>query len=281
MTDDAPEVATIGACVQFDVRRGDVEHNVARMTEGLQAAAQGGARLVVLPEMWTTSFTPTVTPELVAASRAAEQRMIELSATLGLVVVGGGLAEHDGKHFNHALIVDAGRVLGDYRKIHLFTPNAEHRVLAAGDEPVIADTSVGRIGVLLCYDIRFPELVRWHFYRKAEILAVPAQWPEARAAHWRALLTARAIENQAWVLGCNRFGVEASMRQNENLLFPGDSRIIDPMGEIVATGAGEDSLILAELELRRVRTMRRILPVARDRRPALYLKWWMPGFRNG
>lgn len=271
-----PQVEAACACIQFDVRRGDVVSNLASAEQGLREAAAQGARLAVLPEMWPTSFLPAVTDALLDASRKAEDAITRLSAELRITVVGGGYEARDGKVFNRALVVDSGRVAGSYRKVHLFTPHAEPKQFAAGDDPLIVDTAAGRIGVLICYDIRFPELVRYLFYKKAEVLAVPAQWPEARAAHWRALLVARAIENQAYVLGCNRTGSEASLKSSDPLMFSGDSRIVDPSGETLAAGAGEPGPVVAPIELRKVRTMRRALPITRDRRPALYQRLWAP-----
>ena len=193
---------------------------------------------------------------------------------LNMVVVGGGMEREEGQLFNRALVADGGKVLGSYRKIHLFSPNAENRHYAPGQQPLIVDTSLGRIGVLICYDIRFPELVRYYFYQDTDLLAIPSQWPEARTEHWRVLLRARAIENEMFVAGCNRTGVEGSLKNDENLLFPGDSRIIDPMGETIGAGTGEDEPVIAEVELRKVQSMRRILPIHRDRRLDVYEQLW-------
>jgi predicted amidohydrolase len=216
--------------VQFNVKRGDVEQNLQSARSGIKAAAQAGARLAVLPEMWPTSFVKDASDALLDASARAEDSVTKLSRELQMVIVGGGL-ERDGEQmFNRALVADRGVVLGSYRKIHLFSPHAENRHYAPGARPLIVDTSVGRIGVLICYDIRFPELVRYYFYRDTALLAVPSQWPESRSEHWRILLKARAIENEMFVAGCNRTGVEGSLKNDESLLFPGDSRIIDPMG---------------------------------------------------
>jgi predicted amidohydrolase len=273
----APEF--VAACVQFDVVRGDVAANLAAAEQHLRAAAEAGARLAVLPEMWTTSFLPEPTEALARAGADAEARIAELSAELGIVVVGGGLEAADGRFYNHAPVWDRGRRLANYRKIHLFTVNAEPKRLSPGAEPCVVDTSVGRLGVAICYDIRFPELMRWHFHSGAELLVIPAQWPEARAGHWRALLVARAIENQAFVLGCNRIGSEPSMRTDDTLQFPGDSRILDPMGEQLAAGTGAEGPVLATIELRKVRTMQRIMPVRKDRRPDVYERLWAPVWR--
>lgn len=264
----------LAACVQFDVRRGEVEHNLRAATSGLRKAAAEGARLAVLPEMWPTSFVSEPSDELIAASMAAEQDTVRLSGELDMVIVGGGLLVEDGECFNRAVVAEKGEIVGEYRKIHLFSPIAEQRYHTPGRTPLIVDTSVGRIGVVICYDIRFPELIRYYFYENVEILCVPSQWPEARTDHWRVLMKARAIENEMFTIGCNRTGSEHSLKNDEPLVFPGDSRIVDPMGQVIAAGAGDSEPVLGEISLRKVRTMRRILPVSKDRRPELYRDLW-------
>ena len=127
---------------------------------------------------------------------------------------------------------------------------------------------------MIGYDIRFPELARYYFHKGVELLLVPAQWPEGRSQHWRTLLRARAIENEMFVVGSNRTGQEDSLKNDDSLAFPGDGRIVDPTGEILAAGTGEAGVISARFELRTVRTVRRILPVGRDQRPGVYRQLW-------
>lgn len=258
------------ACIQFDVRPGDVATNCAAMRAGVEEAADAGALLCVLPELWSTSFLTTFDDEIVAAAEAADRELQELTAAHGLLAVGSSIESADGKIFNTATVFDRGERLGAYRKLHLFSPNLEPRHHAAGNEPQVFSTRLGRFGVLICYDLRFPELARYYFHKGAELLLVPGQWPEARAQHWRTLLRARAIENQLFVLGCNRTGQEPSVKSNEPQSFLGDGRIVDPTGELLASGTGDAGALIADIELRKVRTMHRILPVHRDQRPAVY-----------
>ncbi|MBL8750637.1 MAG: carbon-nitrogen family hydrolase [Planctomycetes bacterium] len=270
VTSTTPPDEYRAACVQFDVRPGDVATNVAAMRTGVEEAVAGGAQLCVLPELWPTSFVANPDEALLHASAAAEEDLRELTASHGLVAIGSALEAADGKFFNTAVVFERGEVRAKYRKIHLFSPNLEHRLHAWGHDPCIAETSLGRIGILICYDLRFPELARYYFRKGAELLAVPGQWPEARALHWRTLLRARAIENEMFVIGCNRTGQEPSQRNGEAMAFPGDGRIVDPTGEVLASGSGEAGAVIATIELRNVRTMRRILPLHRDQRPSVY-----------
>ncbi len=268
-TNDASD-EFLAACVQFDVRPGDVAANVAAMRAGVEEAVAGGARLCVLPELWATSFLSTFEESLQADAAAAEAELCELSATHGLVIVGSNVEPVGDQVFNTASVYQRGVCLGSYRKIHLFSPNVEHRLHAAGEAPLVVETEHGRLGVLICYDLRFPELARYYFHRGVELLAVPGQWPEVRAQHWRTLLRARAIENEMFVLGCNRTGQEPSLKNGEPMAFPGDGRIVDPTGEVLAAGSGEAGAVIASIERRKARTVRRILPVGRDQRPTVY-----------
>jgi predicted amidohydrolase len=268
-TDDTSD-DFLAACVQFDVRAGDVAANCAAMRAGVEEAVASGARLCVLPEMWSTSFLPAFAEPVLAEAEAAENELRELSALHGLVIVGSSVEALDDRVWNTARVYESGHSLGSYRKIHLFSPNAEHRHFTAGEEPLVVTTRLGVLGVLICYDLRFPELARYYFHRGVELLVVPGQWPEARAAHWRTLLRARAMENEMFVIGSNRTGQEPSLRNDEMQAFPGDGRIVDPTGEVLASGSGESGAIVAHIERRKVRTMRRIMPVDRDQRPHVY-----------
>ena len=260
----------LAACVQFDVRPGDVAANSAAMRAGVEEAVSAGARLCVLPELWSTSFLSTFEEATLAEAEHAEAELAELSRQHDLVIVGSTIELAGDQVFNTAHVYERGVRLASYRKIHRFSPNLEHRHHSAGDTPCVVDTRLGRLGIMICYDIRFPELSRYYFHRGVDVLVVPGQWPEARAQHWRTLLRARAIENQMFVVGCNRTGQEPSQRNGEPMAFPGDGRIVDPTGEVLAAGSGEAGAIVATIELRKNRTMRRILPIARDQRPSVY-----------
>ncbi|MCA8978206.1 MAG: carbon-nitrogen family hydrolase [Planctomycetes bacterium] len=270
MTDHDDDQLFTAACVQFDVRPGDVAENLASVRAGLEEAAEAGARLCVLPELWSTSFSAACSKELLDEAEAAEQELRNLSGQHHMVIVGSTVEAEGGAIYNTAYVHDDGNTIGSYRKVHLFSPNAEDRYHTAGESPLVLDTSVGRVGVMICYDLRFPELGRYYLRTGAEIVVVPGQWPEARSQHWRTLLRARAIENEVFVIGCNRTGQEPSLKTNEPMTFPGDGRIVDPTGEILASGSGEAGAVVAEIERRKVRTMRRILPVERDQRPSVY-----------
>lgn len=117
---------------------------------------------------------------------------------------------------------------------------------------------------MICYDIRFPEWIRAHTTKGAEAIFVVAEWPEPRLAHWRSLLIARAIENQCYVIACNRVGNDA------NNIFAGHSMIIDPWGEIIAEAGEKEEILTASINLDKVTEVRKTIPIFADRKPEYY-----------
>lgn len=265
------------AAFQFDVRRGAHAHNLAEVERGLRAAREGGFELVALPEMWASSF-PTSGADLAALAELDERsqaRVAELSRELGLVVCGSTFgASAPVKPANRWRLVDQGRELARYDKTHLFSVTAEPESFSAGAEPPpVVDTRLGRVSGCVCYDVRFVALTRWCFAQRAELLLVPAQWPQARATHFHALMVGLAVQNQCFVLAVNRTGQETIGRREQVLEFPGNSLLVDPHGVVLAQGRGEDGLLGAEIDLELARDLRRRVPVERDARPELYARW--------
>ena len=183
---------------------------------------------------------------------------------VGMVLV-GSLPEPDGeKVCNTAYVLDRGRLAGKYRKIHLFSLMNEDRAFTGGDSWLVTDTSIGRIGVFICYDLRFPELARRLSLEGAEILVVPGEWPKPREEHWRTLLRARAIENQLFIVAANCCGVQGKLD------FFGASLIIGPKGELLAEGGYEDCEPTATLDFSAMDQWRQQVPCFRDRKPECY-----------
>jgi len=267
------------AALQYDVVP-DVDENRASVGAGLEQAAARGVQLVLLPEMWASSFPPgrTGLEERVAGDREAAAWLGERSAALGLAVAGSSLATEDGELRNRLELFDGGEARLVYDKVHLFTPTAEQELFGAGDRPpATVEVQGARVSGGICYDLRFPELWRMPFRGGAQVLLCPAQWPTPRDGHLRSLTVARAVECQAFVVSCNRTGRAVIGRRKLELDFPGNSLIVSPYGEILAEGAGESGLVTAELELRQVRSFRTRVPVVKDELPELYRRWYAAG----
>ena len=140
----------------------------------------------------------------------------------------------------------------------------EHKYLSPGHHPTIVDTSWGKMGLAICYDLRFPELFRVYALAGAKIVFLPAEWPHPRLNHWQILLRARAIENQMYVVACNRVGT------SKDTHFCGHSCIIDPWGEVVAEIGEDDGILTAEIGINKVDEVRSSIPIFADRRPEIY-----------
>ncbi|RII29579.1 MAG: carbon-nitrogen family hydrolase [Geobacter sp.] len=253
------------AALQFNVKQGDVDANLAYVREALTRAAAQGVQLAVLPEMWSTGFAYKNLNELAKRTAGIVEELLELSGRLKLVIC-GSMPEPDGvdKVFNTIFLIDNGKLAGTYRKIHLFSLLKEDLAFAGGDKWLLADTSIGKVGAIICYDLRFPELTRRLAVEGAQVICVPAQWPKPRQEHWRALLRARAIENQLFVVSCNACGMIGKLD------FFGMSMIIDPKGEVLAESGEEEGEIVAQLDMQVMVDWRAQIPCFNDRKPEYY-----------
>jgi len=252
------------AAIQFNVKQGDVDANLDYVRAALRRVAGQGARLAVLPEMWSSGFAYKNLNELAGRTPGIVEELLELSRELKLVIVGSLPEPHGEKVFNTVYVADNGKLAGVYRKLHLFSLLGEERAFDSGDSWLLANTSVGKVGVIICYDLRFPELSRRLALEGAAVICVPAQWPRPRQEHWRTLLRARAIENQLFVVACNACGPIG------RLDFFGMSMIIDPKGEVLAEADAAESEIVASLDMQLMADWRAQIPCFNDRRPELY-----------
>jgi predicted amidohydrolase len=258
------KVITAGI-IQFDVRLGEVKRNLTVVRKRVASLARQGVQLVVLPEMWSTGFANERLPELSETTPLILEDLAGLSKELHLTII-GSLPENslDGI-YNTAYVVDRdGSIAGVYRKVHLFSQTDEDRYFRPGHKAVVAKTSLGPIGLMICYDLRFPELCRCLALRGANMVVVMAQWPAERVAHWEALLKARAIENQLFILGVNRCG------EDDGRVYGGHSRMISPYGEVVARAGNRPASPWANIDLSLVDRSRKQIPCLRERMPEAY-----------
>jgi predicted amidohydrolase len=251
--------------IQFDVCIGDVKRNLTTAKKHIFRLGHQGVQLVVLPEMWSTGFDNEHLQELSETTPGILEDLAGLSERLHLTIVGSLPEKRPDGVYNTAYVVDRdGSVAGAYQKIHLFSQTGEDRYFRPGHEAVVAKTFLGPIGLMICYDLRFPELCRCLTLRGAKMVVVMAQWPALRVAHWEALLKARAIENQLFVFGVNRCG------QDSDLVYAGHSRIISPYGEIIARAGKRQTSLRADIDLRLVERTRIQMPCLQERMPEAY-----------
>jgi predicted amidohydrolase len=251
--------------VQFDVRLGDIRTNVKTVLRDLSVLADQGAHLAVLPEMWSCGFDnlnlvrhAERTPEVLAqiCDQAIQYHM----------VIAGSLPERAGtKIFNTLYVTDAdGSMSGAYRKVHLFSLTGEEKYFTGGQSNAVCQTAAGRLGLMICYDLRFPELCRALALKGAEIIIISAQWPQTRISRWDVLVRARAIENQVFVAAANRCGLE------NDTVFGGHSVIVDPEGNVLVEGGDQAWADSAEIDYDRMEAVRKVIPCFQERVPSAY-----------
>jgi deaminated glutathione amidase len=256
----------------------DTDRNLATADRLVRAAAAGGAQLVALPEKWSVLGTGE---QLRAGAQTLDGQAIswarEIARELGIDLLAGSIVERvpgEEKTSNTSVHVGPdGTVKATYRKLHMFDVEVDGMLYAeseherAGDEVVVSDLADGtKLGMSVCYDVRFPELYRLLTRRGAEIVSIPSAFTLATTRdHWEVLLRARAIENQCFVVAPNQIGSHPGGYRSG-----GRSMIVDPWGLVLASAPDMEAAIVAELDPAVLRDVRRRLPALTHRRPEVY-----------
>jgi omega-amidase len=255
------------ALAQIVCEVGNVAANCNTLRRVAKQASGEGCDAVVFPEMSDTGYDMKAIVEKASTWKAGPLQLLqELASQLGIWIVCGLSEREEGDVYNAVAVVNRnGQLAARYRKTHLFTPIGEQRFLKRGDSLTVATIEGMEWGVMTCYDLRFPEMARSLALKGAEVIVVPSAFPFPRINHWCTLLASRAIENQLYVVGANRSGVDG------DLWFCGSSRVIDPYGVLVASASevGEQ-LLFAEIRKGRVSEVRGSMAVFEDRRRELY-----------
>ena len=270
----APKAMKVALC---QMNSGDdVSANRKQAGELLDEAADGGADLAALPEVWTYMGSARRHREVAeSVPGPTSEWLADTARRRSMWILGGSILEagDDGVVFNTSLLFDRnGELAARYRKIHLFDvdlpgqpPIRESFTYTPGEEVVTAQTEFGRVGLSICYDVRFPELYRALVTRGAEVLFVPSAFTaETGKDHWDVLIRARAIESQAFVVAPAQWGTWGSPEQNRRCF--GNSLVVDPWGRVVARAPDGVGVTLADLDLDEVRRVRERLPALRHRR---------------
>ncbi len=258
------------AAAQIACTVGAVKANIAKISEFASRAQREGAELVVFPEMVDTGYSrEAIRVHASAWNEGAVPRLRSCARQFSIAII-CGVSERDGAHiYNAQVVIDAsGEILARYRKSHLFTspPLDEHTCFSAGAELSSCDFGKVRIGLSICYDLRFPEVYRsLACDQSANVFAISSAWPFPRIEHLRILTSARAIENQSYVVLANRVGKDAGVT------FCGSSAIIGPTGNIIAAAAPDcEEIIYGEISADTLQSARSRMPIFADRRPDLY-----------
>jgi predicted amidohydrolase len=251
------------AAVQHDIAWEDSATTRKLVAPLIAQAAAAGAELICLSEMYATGFS--MDPSRIAEDEGGpnEQFLIDQAREHGAWLV-ASVAQWDdaGKARNNAVLASPDGVVFRYAKIHPFSHAGEDKFYSAGDRHLTVDIEGVRVTVFVCYDLRFADEF-WACAEETDLYLIPANWPSPRREHWRTLLRARAIENQAYVIGVNRVGTAGG---NGDVEHVGDTAIIDPLGRTVAEASLGAAVLVADVsasEVARVRARFAFLP---DRR---------------
>ncbi len=258
------------AAAQIDCVLGEIDANVAKMREFATRAKTADADLVVFPEMADTGYAmPVIRQHATTWNEGAVPQLRKLAKELSIAII-SGVSERDGCviHNSQVFLERTGEIAGKYRKTHLFSPAPiqENECFLAGSEFSIFPVAGLRLGLSICYDLRFPEVYRTQAVENGvNVFIISSAWPFPRLEHLRVLATARAIENQSYMVLANRVGTDGGVT------FSGTSAIIDPYGVLLAGASAErEELLLAEVSADVVCSVRERMPIFAHRRTDLY-----------
>ena len=248
--------------VQFDIVWEDPQANFKKVREILAKNPPAPGGLIVLPEMFATGFS-FVTHVTLSAGRPSEDFLKEIAKKYSCYVIGGLIDRAANGHpYNYAsLVTPTGERILRYKKIHPF--DGERYAYQAGNRICTTQVSEFKICPQICYDLRFPETFRQAALGRTELFVVIANWPSVRDHHWKTLLQARAIENQAYVVGVNRTGQDLSLE------YSGYSMIIDYSGNILAQATDAECVISAGISQEKILEFRKNFPFLDDMNPNL------------
>lgn len=250
--------------VQPEIAWEDREANFARIGALLAANPPPPGALVVLPEMFAVGFSMNVAAIYDDEGGPTETFLAGLARRYEAYVLGGLVTRApDGRGRNEAVVVGPdGARCARYAKLHPFSYAGEDRHYAPGEQVVTFGWQGFTVAPFICYDLRFPEVYRIAAARGAQVLVTIANFPSARVHHWTSLLVARAIENQAYVVGVNRCG------RDPNVTYPGRSLVVDPEGQTLVDAGESEGVVAASLSLPDLEAYRARFPALRDMRPA-------------
>ncbi|HIJ60226.1 MAG TPA: carbon-nitrogen family hydrolase [Nitrospirae bacterium] len=257
---------------QINVLSGNPKGNIIHAESFIKEAKKRQSILLCLPEMWTTGFNWQYLINNYEDHNYFLKEVSSLVREYKIWLYGSMPFFNDKKRLVNAGILfnPEGSIFYQYNKIHLFSLMDEDKYLDRGERLEVIDTGFAKLGLSICYDLRFPELFRTYALKGAEIILIVAAFPHPRLEHWKVLTKARAIENQLFIVALNRVGREISSDGKE-ISFFGNSTIINPWGNVVIEAeVDKEELLTAEIDTDYIKEVRNYLKVFPDRRDDLY-----------
>lgn len=255
-------------CIQMNMELGRPDKNFSRSAELIRRSMEGAPDVILLPETWNTGFYPTsgLNEMSVGAADEVKARIGDLAKKHSVNIIAGSVSDYrGGRLYNTSLVFDRqGSCIASYDKTHLFSPMGENRHYSPGNTLCTFELDGTKAGLIICYDLRFPELSRSLALKGTDVLFVVSQWPDVRIPHLHTLGAARAIENQVYVACCNSCGRAGDTQ------YGGKSLLIDPQGRTIAVAEESEELLSGEFDLSLLPDIRTAIPVFTDRRQDIY-----------
>lgn len=251
---------------QIDIYWEEKEKNQEKCLEFIKRASSEGAEFIVFPEMTLTGFSMRTLK--IGEKKAETVKWFSEKANAYDISIGFGFVELDGNKGKNNFSIcskDKGEMVR-YTKLHPFSYGAEDKYYLKGNAMKFFSLKEFNFSMFICYDLRFPEIFQ-AAGKKCDTILVIANWPESRRKHWIALLKARAIETQCYIIGVNRVGI------GEGIKYSGDSMIVDPNGQVIKTVKDREELIICDLNIDEVKKCRNEFKFKDDRREELYSKF--------
>ncbi|HEX2960972.1 MAG TPA: carbon-nitrogen family hydrolase [Ignavibacteriales bacterium] len=244
--------------VQYNPAWENIEENKLKL-DNLVSKCQENYSLLIFPEMTLTGFTMNSVKFAEEDAGTSCRYFSDLAKRLNTEVIAGFIEKADSKIYNSLVHYGTdGALKNKYRKIHPFSFSGENVHYSRGEKPVVSSIGEWKIGLSICYDLRFPELFRTYARERTELMVVIANWPVKRIEHWKALLKARAIENQCYIAAVNRVGTDPGNDYN------GFSSIISPLGEELLTLVNDETISGTDISLDTLMDVRKRLPFLND-----------------
>ncbi len=254
--------------IQMDVAFARPAENFKRVVELMTKALPEKPDIIVLPETLNVGFFPEESLGELADVDGSTTKAVfgEFAKANQVNVVAGSVANKKGGHIYNTLYVfnREGDVVCEYDKVHGFTPAGEHQYFKGGDKTVNFILDGIKCSAIICYDLRFPELIRTATLQGVDLLFIPAQWPLIRKFHWITLNTARAIENQMFVCAVNGCGYAGETK------YGGNSMLLNPWGETICHLGTEEEIQTGEIDMAIIQGIRESINIFRDRKPEYY-----------
>ena len=254
--------------IQQDINVGEKEKNIEKIKQAIKDVSVNHPDVIVLPELFNTGFFPTDTlnDEADSSGKELKEYMSKIALSCNTNIIAGSIADkRQGKIYNTSYVFNRkGEVVTKYDKIHLFSPMGEDKYFTNGNKICKFTLDSVKCGIIICYDLRFPELTRLLSLREIDILFVVSQWPDVRVSQLKNLLQGRAIENQIYVVNANACGKCNDTR------FGGHSTIVSPLGDLIEELGKSPKNITCDIDLSVLTDIRKNINVYNDRRDDLY-----------